>query len=75
MRMVQWLAPFFAYHFLTGDPGDSMVRAVLLSAGAFVVLTLAEFGVAIIGKWLLSGRLKAGRYPLWGMTYFRWWLS
>ncbi len=22
-----------------------------------------------------AGRLKPGRYPLWGLTYFRWWLS
>jgi hypothetical protein len=21
IRMIQWLAPFFAYHYFTGDPG------------------------------------------------------
>lgn len=75
MRMVQWLTPFFAYHFFTGDPGDSITRAVLLSVGVFLLLTIAEFAIAIIGKWLIAGRLKAGRYPLWGVTYFRWWLA
>jgi hypothetical protein len=75
MRMVQWLTPFFAYHFFTGDPGDSITRAVLLSVGVFLLLTVAEFAIAIIGKWLIAGRLKAGRYPLWGVTYFRWWLA
>lgn len=75
MRMVQWLAPFFAYHFFTGDPGDSIARAVLLSVGVFLLLTLAEFAVAILGKWFIAGRLKAGRYPLWGWTYYRWWLA
>ncbi|WP_394779675.1 amino acid adenylation domain-containing protein, partial [Undibacterium sp.] len=73
MRMVQWLAPFFAYHFFTGDPDDSIVRASLLSVGVFIVLTLVEFGIAIACKWLIVGRLKPGRYPLWGLTYFRWW--
>ncbi|MFZ6772560.1 Pls/PosA family non-ribosomal peptide synthetase [Undibacterium sp. SXout7W] len=75
MRMVQWLAPFFAYHFFTGDPGDSVGRAMLLSVGVFLLLTLAEFAVAILGKWLIAGRLRAGRYPLWGWTYYRWWLA
>ncbi|MBC3886648.1 Pls/PosA family non-ribosomal peptide synthetase [Undibacterium griseum] len=75
MRMVQWLAPFFAYHYFTGDPGDSIPRAILLSVVAFLMLTLVEFGIAIAGKWLIAGRLKPGRYPLWGMTYFRWWLA
>ncbi len=75
MRMMQWLSPFFAYHFLTGDPGDSIARAIFLSVGVFLLLTLLEFGVAIAGKWLIAGRLKAGRYPLWGLTYFRWWLA
>ncbi|MCH8618523.1 Pls/PosA family non-ribosomal peptide synthetase [Undibacterium sp. TS12] len=75
MRMVQWLAPFFAYHFLTGDPEDSIARAVLLSVGVFLLLTLLEFAFAILGKWLIAGRLKPGRYPLWGWTYYRWWLA
>ena len=75
IRMVQWLAPFFTYHFLTGDPDDSNYRAILLSVATFLLLTLAEFGIAIGGKWLIAGRLQPGRYPLWGVTYFRWWLS
>ncbi|MFZ6725734.1 Pls/PosA family non-ribosomal peptide synthetase [Undibacterium sp. MH2W] len=75
IRMVQWLAPFFTYHFLTGDPDDSNYRAILLSVATFLLLTLAEFGIAIGGKWLIAGRLQPGRYPLWGFTYFRWWLS
>ena len=74
MRMMQWLAPFFAYHFYTGDPGDSIPRAMAISVGVFLDATVLEFAVAIGAKWLLLGRLKAGRYPLWGLTYYRWWL-
>lgn len=74
-RMIQWLAPFFAYHFFTGEPGDSIPRAILLSVGVFLLLTLSEFAIAILGKWLIAGRLRAGRYPLWGFTYYRWWLA
>lgn len=75
MRMMQWLTPFFAYHFLTGDAEDSIPKAIALSVGVFLLLTILEFAVAILGKWLIAGRLKAGRYPLWGLTYYRWWLA
>jgi non-ribosomal peptide synthetase-like protein len=75
MRMMQWLAPFFAYHFYTGDPGDSIARAMAISIGVFLVATVFEFAIAIAAKWLIAGRLKAGRYPLWGLTYYRWWLA
>ena len=75
LRMAQWLAPFFAYHFLTGDPGDSIPRAIAAAAGVFLLATLVEFTLAAAGKWLFLGRLRPGRYPLWGLTYFRWWIA
>lgn len=74
-RMGQWLAPFFIYHFFTGDPDDSLALAITAATTAFLLMTLLEFGLAIAGKWLIAGRLKAGRYPLWGLTYYRWWLA
>ena len=30
--------------------------------------------LSIALKWLVIGRYKPGRYPLWGSYYFRWWL-
>lgn len=75
LRMAQWLAPFFTYHFFTGDPGDSVARAIAASVGVFLLATIGEFAIAIAGKWLIAGRLKAGVYPLWGLTYYRWWLA
>ncbi len=75
LRMGQWLAPFFTYHYFTGDPGDSIAVAVAISVLAFVISTLLEFAIAIAAKWLIAGRLKPGRYPLWGIAYFRWWLT
>ena len=70
-----WLAPFFIYHYFTGDEGDSIPVAILYSVTVFVFAQIATFGFAIAGKWLIAGRLKAGRFPLWGFQYFRWWLS
>ena len=75
LHIADWLAPFFVYQYLTGDPGDSIPVAVLYSLGAFVLARFANFGIAIAGKWIAAGRLKPGRYPLWGGTYFRWWLA
>ncbi|WP_206021984.1 Pls/PosA family non-ribosomal peptide synthetase [Rhodoferax bucti] len=75
MRMGQWLAPFFTYHFYTGEPDDSIPRAIAASVLAYLLATVLEFAVAIAGKWLLVGRQRAGSYPLWGWTYYRWWLA
>jgi amino acid adenylation domain-containing protein len=74
-RMLIWLAPFFAYHFFTGDEGDSVAWAVFVSLGVYLVANAGGFAIAIAGKWLVAGRLRAGRYPLWGLTFFRFWLS
>jgi non-ribosomal peptide synthetase-like protein len=30
--------------------------------------------LSIAVKWLVIGRFKPGRYPVWGFYYFRWWL-
>ncbi|WMW82360.1 amino acid adenylation domain-containing protein [Undibacterium cyanobacteriorum] len=74
IRMLQWLSPFFAYHFFTGEPSDSVARAVIYSIAIFLGVTVAEFFFAIVAKWIILGKLKPGTYPLWGVTYFRWWL-
>ncbi|MCL2657768.1 MAG: amino acid adenylation domain-containing protein [Betaproteobacteria bacterium] len=75
LYMIQWLAPFFTYHFYTGEPGDSIPLAIGMSALVFWIATQLGFVVAIIGKRLIAPKLKPGRYPLWGVTYYRWWLA
>ncbi len=75
LHIATWLAPFFVYHFFTGDEGDSIPFAALCSVAVFAFAQVATFGVAIAGKWLIAGRMRAGRFPLWGVTFFRWWLA
>ena len=70
-----WLSPFFTYHIFTGDPGDSMPLAVAIALGVFLLTMLFNFTLAIVGRQLLLAGLKPGRYPLWGFTYYRWWLT
>ncbi len=74
LRMAQWLMPFFTYHYLTGDDGDSVLFATTVSLGMFLLAHVLTFVVVIVGKRLIFHRVKAGHYPLWGLTYFRWWL-
>jgi non-ribosomal peptide synthetase-like protein len=48
---------------------------------AALMMTLVSFAIwpamlltSITIKWLVIGRIKPGRYPVWGLYYFRWWL-
>lgn len=75
LKMAQWLSPFFTYHYFTGDEGDSMLRAILAALLVYLLANLGSFLFVIAAKWLVLGRVKAGRYPLWGVMYFRWWLA
>lgn len=56
-------------------------KYTLFSAEFFITMGIlligihpALFGIAILSKWLLLGRIKEGSYPLWGWFYIRWWL-
>ncbi|RZU47952.1 non-ribosomal peptide synthetase-like protein [Fluviicoccus keumensis] len=75
LQILKWLAPFFTYHELTGEPGDSIALAIGWSLVVFLLSQLAGFAVAIAGNRLLLAGIGPGRYPLWGFTFFRWWLA
>jgi len=51
---------------------------VTLYGRALAVATLWFFGhnaVAILAKWLLIGRARAGAIPIWSLSYFRFWVA
>jgi non-ribosomal peptide synthetase-like protein len=75
LKMAQWLSPFFTYHYFTGDPDDTMSRAILAALLVYLFANFASFLFVIAAKWLVVGKIRPGRYPLWGVMYFRWWLS
>lgn len=75
INILQWLAPFFTYHYLTGSPNDHVSHAILASLGIYVLSIMLSFGISISLKRLLLIGITAGSYPLWGMTYFRWWFA
>jgi non-ribosomal peptide synthetase-like protein len=46
--------------------------SILTVFGFAIWPTMVLFTIAL--KWVVLGRLKPGRYPIWSFYYFRWWL-
>ena len=69
----QWLGVFISYMLLT-DPSASLLQEIVSLLGVYACINIVTVFVAIAMKWLVLGRTKPGRYPLWGSYYFRWWL-
>jgi len=70
----QWLGVFVSYMLITSTEANIFEEAVALLA-IYMGINLATVGISIGGKWLVIGRMKPGRYPLWGVYYYRWWLA
>jgi non-ribosomal peptide synthetase-like protein len=75
LHILQWLAPFFTYNYLTGNPTDSVWDAIGISLAVFLFTQCIGFFISIFGKKILLSNISAGRYPLWGSVYLRWWLA
>ena len=69
---LQWLAPYLTYTFLL-DAGYPVIGAVLRSLATLVLLYPVMLSLSVAVKWGVIGRIKPGRYPLWGVYFFRWW--
>ena len=76
LHIADWLAPFFVYHYFTGDEGDSILLAALYSVAAFV---LARSGDVRRGdrRQVADRRPNESRagFRCGASTYFRWWLA
>lgn len=70
----QWLGVFVSYQLLT-SPDANILEEVAALLGVYMCVNIATVAVSILGKWLVIGRTKPGRYPLWGVYYYRWWLA
>jgi non-ribosomal peptide synthetase-like protein len=70
---LQWLAPYLTYTVLVEEDLDYLpsILGAFASLIAFYPVMLA---IPILVKWLVIGRYRPGKYPLWGLYYFRWWL-
>jgi len=70
----QWLGVFVSYMLLTGADATLFEEVVSLISVYMAINILTVF-IAIAAKWLILGRTKPGRYPLWGVYFYRWWLA
>lgn len=70
---IQWLGLFLASVFLLQDDAGILGEIPVL-LGIYVVLNLGTKALVVALKWLIIGRTKPGRYPLWGVYYFRVWM-
>ncbi len=69
----QWLGVFVSYMLLTDTDASFFEEATSL-IGVYMCINIATVAIVIAAKWLVIGKTKPGRYPLWGVYYFRWWL-
>nr|WP_274389949.1 Pls/PosA family non-ribosomal peptide synthetase [Azospirillum doebereinerae] len=73
LMTAQWLGVFVSYMLLSGEDATLLTEVTTL-LGVYVVINIVTLIIAVAAKWLIIGRTKPGRYPLWGTYYFRWWL-
>ncbi len=69
---LQWLGLFIASVFFVLD-GVSAVNEAIALFGLYLAINLGTKATIVIMKWVVVGRTKPGRYPLWGAYYFRLW--
>ncbi|BEG99262.1 Pls/PosA family non-ribosomal peptide synthetase [Bacteroides sedimenti] len=70
---MEWLGPFLVYsYYYQAENGVfySLFMSLLMYFSILPVLSI----FAIIFKWIVLGKIKAGKYKLWGSYYFRFWI-
>jgi non-ribosomal peptide synthetase-like protein len=70
----QWLGVYIAYILLSPETGG-FIEDLATVVVVYVAINVATFFFGIAGKWLVLGRARPGRYPLWGFYYYRYWLA
>ena len=75
LMTAQWLGVFVSYMLISGESSTGFWQDAGTLLGVYMAINVATLAIAVAGKWLILGRTKPGRYPLWGVYYYRWWLS
>ncbi|HEV7874612.1 MAG TPA: Pls/PosA family non-ribosomal peptide synthetase, partial [Enterovirga sp.] len=69
---VQWLGLFIASVFLLQEDAG-LLREMVVLLGLYTAINIGIKALIVSLKWLVLGRTKPGRYPIWGVYYFRVW--
>lgn len=70
-RGIHGIAPYLIYFMLAAH--HSTRESAAWAAASGIALLPFLILVAVCVKWALLGRVRPGRYPLWGWYYLRWW--
>ena len=73
LASMRTLGAFVSYSFLS-RPGFGLMAELAIIVGVYVAINSIILALTIAAKWLIIGRTKPGRYPLWGLYFYRWWL-
>ncbi|KAJ3281228.1 hypothetical protein HDU79_010919 [Rhizoclosmatium sp. JEL0117] len=68
-----YLGPFLIWSYSRYRKLSQLYSILLMFAYTLAIHPLMSL-IALCLKWILLGRVKPGRYPLWGSFYIRWWL-
>ena len=71
---LQLLAVVLCYSWITSEYSIISRESQLAFLALFLSLPIISLFITICMKWILLGRVKPGKYPLWGWFYYRWWL-
>jgi non-ribosomal peptide synthetase-like protein len=65
----------FSVNLLIPLLGYRWFDSIFVFLGLISALYPLMLAISVAAKWLLIGKYRAGRYPLWGFYYLRWWLA
>ncbi len=71
-RALEWMTPYLVFFYLQLS-GHSILGSIAWAAASAVMIFPILLLAAIGAKWIIIGHVKAGRFPLWGSYYVRWW--
>ena len=67
------MADTYLVYFLLLEAGYSVIESAAWAAASAVAVFPLLVLAAGAAKWLVIGRVRPGRYPLWGAYHMRWW--
>ncbi len=73
-RCLGWVTPYLVF-FILLESGASILESAAWAIVSDLAVIPALLVIAVSAKWLVLGRVKPGRYRLWGGYYLRWWFA
>ena len=71
LAAMEYLLPYLAFDQARDHMGWLPGAAAALAV--FIVIPVVIMLVTVVAKWVVLGRVRPGRHPLWGSYYLRWW--